>query len=69
MNTKTKEYIEPIKSQVSDKLRDAQGRVSETAKNVSYATDQYVRENPWKTVAIVALAACLVGWFLNAARD
>lgn len=69
MNTKAKEYIEPVKTQVSEKLRDVQGRVSETAKNVSHATDQYVRENPWRTIAVVAIAACLVGWFLNAARD
>ena len=69
MNVKTKDYVEPMRSQVSQKLRYVQDRVSDTAKNVSYATDQYVHENPWKTITIVAVAACLVGWFLNASRD
>ncbi len=76
MNTKTKEYIEPVKAElaeklrdVQDRLRDVQDRVSDKAKNVSYATNQYVRENPWKTIAIVAVAACLTGWFLRTARD
>jgi len=69
MNAKAKDYVEPVKSQVADKLRDVQDRVGEKAKDISYATDQYVRENPWRTIAIVALAGCLIGWFLNAARD
>ncbi|MDB6023531.1 MAG: hypothetical protein JWQ04_3388 [Pedosphaera sp.] len=69
MNTKMKDYVEPVKSQVSETLEQAQTRVRDTAKNVSYATDRYVRDNPWKTIAIVALAACMFGWFLNAARD
>jgi ElaB/YqjD/DUF883 family membrane-anchored ribosome-binding protein len=69
MNTKAQDYIQPLKDQVSNKFRDVQGRVSDTAKNVSYATDQYVHENPWKTIAIVALAACITGWLLNSARD
>ena len=76
MNMKTKEYIEPAKAElaeklrdVQDRLRDVQDRVSDKARNVSYATNQFVRENPWKTIAIVALAACLSGWFLKAARD
>ena len=76
MNTKTKEYLEPAKAELAEKLRDVQNRlrdvqdrVSDKAKNVSYATNQYVRENPWKTIGIVAIAACLTGWFLKAARD
>lgn len=54
---------------MADKLRDAQDRVSETARNVRNVTNDYVRENPWKIIAIVAVAACVTGWLVNAARD
>ena len=69
MNTKIKDYTEPLKSQVSEKLQNVQERVGETARNVTDATDRYVRDNPWKTIALVALAACMVGYLLSAARD
>ncbi len=69
MNTKTKDYIEPLRSQVSSRLRDMQDCVTDKAKNASYATDQYVRENPWRIIAVVAVAACITGWFLNSTRD
>jgi ElaB/YqjD/DUF883 family membrane-anchored ribosome-binding protein len=69
MNTKTEDYKEPMMSQVTEKLRRVQDCVSNTAKNVSNVTDEYVHENPWKTIAVVAIAACVVGWFLNAGRD
>ena len=69
MNAKTREYVEPVRSQVSQRLRYVQDRVSDTAKNVGYTTDQIVHEHAWKTLAIVAIGACLVGWFLKAARE
>jgi ElaB/YqjD/DUF883 family membrane-anchored ribosome-binding protein len=71
MNVKTRDYIEPVRSRVSQRLRDVQDRMSDTARSVGDTTNQYVRENPWKTIAIVAIAACLTGWFLKnaAVRD
>ena len=69
MNDKTKDYTEAAASKLTDTMQDMQNRVGDTAKNVSYATDRYVRENPWKTIALVALGACLVGYMLSAARD
>lgn len=62
---KTKDY----RSQISDKWRDAQDRVGTTARNVSRATDRYVRENPWKMIAVVALAACITGYLVRVTRD
>lgn len=83
MNTKAedymeqgKDYLEKGKAKFSDKMEQMQNRLGETAKNVgakakdvSYATDRYVRDNPWQTIAIVAVAACLLGWFLKNTRD
>jgi ElaB/YqjD/DUF883 family membrane-anchored ribosome-binding protein len=69
MNTKTKDYIEPMKEQAAETMQDVQKRVGETTRNVSRATDRYVRDNPWRTLAIVALASCIVGYLLSSARD
>ena len=85
MNTKAKtedyieegkDYLEKGKAKLSDAMERVQNRVGETARNVgarakdvSYATDRYVRDNPWQTIAVVAVAACLLGWFLSKARD
>jgi ElaB/YqjD/DUF883 family membrane-anchored ribosome-binding protein len=69
MNTKISDYTEPMKSQVSEKMQNVKERVGQTAKNVSRTTDRYVRDNPWRTVAIAALAACMFGYLLGSLRD
>lgn len=65
MNTNLKEYTQDMKSRASEKLQSAQQKVSDTARNVSRVTDEYVRGNPWKTVAVVALAACMFGFLIG----
>ena len=69
MNANVKDYTEPMKSQVSETMRNVKDKVGETAKNVSDTTDRYVRDNPWQTVGIAALAACLVGYIIGTLRD
>ena len=54
---------------MSDKFQDWQQRATETAKNVGRATDDYVRENTWTTVAIAAMLGCLVGFLLANRND
>jgi ElaB/YqjD/DUF883 family membrane-anchored ribosome-binding protein len=54
---------------VSDKFQDWQQRATETARNVGRATDDYVHENTWTTVAIAAMFGCLVGFLLANRRD
>jgi ElaB/YqjD/DUF883 family membrane-anchored ribosome-binding protein len=53
---------------VPNRLRDMQQRVSETAKNVSNVTDEYVHDHPWQTLAIAAAIGCVIG-FLVGQRD
>ena len=51
--------------EMTDKLQDWQKQASETARNVTQATDQYVRENTWTTLAVVALVGCALGYLLS----
>jgi len=44
-----------------DKMQDVQAAVVETGREVADSTDDYVRENPWKAVAISAGVGLLVG--------
>ena len=45
-----------------------QERVGETARDVSRSTDEYVHDNPWKSIAIVAVAALLLGLIFGGSR-
>lgn len=54
---------------MTDKLQDWQKRAGETAKNVGQATDQYVRDNTWTSIAVVALVGCVVGYLIGRSRD
>jgi len=49
---------------MTDKFQDWQRRATETARNVGQATDEYVRENTWKTIVIAAAVGCLLGYLL-----
>ena len=54
--------------QAANRLKEFQNLVGEKAKNLSVVTDEYVHDNPWKTIALVALAGCILG-FLMRSRD
>ena len=52
-----KRQLEDARAQASDWEQDARERY----RRASAATDEYVHENPWKTVGMAALAGVLVG--------
>ena len=54
---------------MTDKLQDWQKQATETARNVTEATDQYVRENTWTSIAFAAVLGCIIGYFLSGRRD
>ncbi len=55
---------------MTDKMQDWQKRAGETARNVGQATDQYVRDNTWMSIAIAAALGCLLGFMLSSStRD
>jgi ElaB/YqjD/DUF883 family membrane-anchored ribosome-binding protein len=65
MKTAYEAYSE---TEIPNRLRDVQQRISDTAKNVTHVTDEYVHDHPWQTVAIAAAIGCLLG-FLIRSRD
>lgn len=54
---------------VTEKLQDFQQRASETARNVAQATDEYVHDNAWTSVALAAVVGCVLGFLLGRTRD
>lgn len=49
-------------------MQDWQHRATEKARNVSHATDHYVREHTWSTIAAAALIGCMLGYVLASGR-
>ena len=61
---------------VSETVQDWQARmgetakkVSDTARNVGHATDEYVHENVWSSIAMAAVVGCVVGYLLGNRGD
>lgn len=55
--------------EMTDKLQDWQKRAGDSAKQVGQATDHYIRENTWTSMAIAALVGCVLGFLLSHRRD
>jgi ElaB/YqjD/DUF883 family membrane-anchored ribosome-binding protein len=55
--------------EMTDKFQDWQKRATQTARNVGQATDQYVRENTWTTIAMAAVVGCVLGYLLASRRE
>lgn len=45
----------------TEQLHQLGERISETARKVSQATNEYVQDNPWKTIAIAAGVGFVIG--------
>jgi len=54
---------------MTDKLQDWQKRATKTARNIGEATDDYVHENTWTTIALAAVLGCIFGYLLAGRRD
>jgi ElaB/YqjD/DUF883 family membrane-anchored ribosome-binding protein len=54
---------------VTERLQNFQQKATETARNACSATDEYVHENVWTSVAVAAVVGCVVGFFLGRGRD
>lgn len=57
--------IEGRLGEARSKLDDARIVVTERARGAANATDEYVRENPWKVIGIAAAAGLVVSFLLS----
>lgn len=54
---------------VTERLQNFQQKATESARNAAQATDEYVHDNVWTSVAVAALVGCVLGFFLGRGRD
>jgi ElaB/YqjD/DUF883 family membrane-anchored ribosome-binding protein len=57
-------YLEDKARALKDNVQHARASVEERAKNATVATETYVKENPWKALAYVAVTSALVSFLL-----
>jgi ElaB/YqjD/DUF883 family membrane-anchored ribosome-binding protein len=50
---------------VTERLQDIQQKATDSARNACRATDEYVHDNVWTSVAIAAVVGCVLGFFLG----
>ena len=53
------------REELAHRFRDLQQSLGEKAKDISQRTDQYIHDNPWRTVGIAALVGCIVGFLMR----
>ena len=51
--------------ELTNNLRDVQKRIGGATRNMSEATDHYVHENVWSSIAVAAVFGCIVGYLLG----
>ena len=54
---------------LTERLQDYQQRATDAARKGAQATDDYVRENVWTSIALGAVVGCVVGFLLGRSRD
>ena len=73
MNTnETKEQMEELAEEARTWKETAQQwhrAAMDNAKNAAQATDSYVRENVWTSVALAVMVGCALGFQLGRSRD
>jgi len=55
--------------EMTEKVQDWQKIATKTAKNLGEATDTYVRDNTWTSLAVAAVFGCMIGYILGGRRD
>ena len=59
---------QPVKEGFSKAYENIQDKVSEKAQDVVRTTDDWVHENPWQVIAIVAVTSLILGVLLGRPR-
>jgi len=66
--TAARERIQANLAVAKERLAEAQHTVVEKTKQASKATDEYVHDNPWKSVGIAAGVGLVVGLLISRGR-
>ena len=71
-SSQTGDKVAELRARVGENLRVARAKLSEAdaalrdkAREAARATDDYVHENPWRSIGIAAGAGLLVGLFIG----
>ncbi len=62
------EWQEKAKS-LGEQAKNYQARARQAALDAGRATDDYVRDNPWKMVLTATVAGCIIGLLLSRSKD
>jgi ElaB/YqjD/DUF883 family membrane-anchored ribosome-binding protein len=70
--TESKEQMEELAEEARSWKATAQQwqqNALDKTKDAAQATDQYVRENVWTSIALAVLAGCALGFLMGRSRD
>jgi ElaB/YqjD/DUF883 family membrane-anchored ribosome-binding protein len=56
-------------TELTDKIQDWQKSAMENARNIGQETDEYIRDHTWTSIALAAVAGCVVGLLLGRRHD
>jgi ElaB/YqjD/DUF883 family membrane-anchored ribosome-binding protein len=57
-------YLDDRLSAVKDNLQRVKGAMADQARHAAAATDQYVRENPWRSIGVATAASVVISLLL-----
>lgn len=64
-----KETANQTAEQLRDRAREWSNRARDTARDTFANADSYLHENPWSTIAMVALTGWFLGFLMGRQRD
>jgi len=70
--TETKDKMDELAEEArswKEAAQEWQQTAMDKTKDAAQATDQYVRDNVWTSIALAVLAGCAIGFLMGRSRD